>query len=236
MLPLLRRRRREHDAEQMAAAYLNGELRRVRRSDFELHLTECDECWREVVLARRGRVIAESGRELAPARLRETVRARIETLGMPRRGRFRWVTAVALLMVATVVVVAQQSNQSSEHDIVMAAAVTEFREGRGAADRVGRELPQRVGQLRLVSYYSTDLGDVPVVIHGYEDPFGRRARVYQGNKLPMNAEHGESESGWLVSRRTEAGFLLCLAPPVASIIIGDDVNQLHLLAAALENG
>jgi hypothetical protein len=55
-----------HDPERMAAAYLAGELGRRQRERFEAHVLECDDCWREVGLGRRGRALAESMREVAP--------------------------------------------------------------------------------------------------------------------------------------------------------------------------
>ena len=70
--------RREHDPEMNASMYVAGESpRRVARW-FERHLLECEDCWREVWLARRGRVIAEHARELAPASLRDAVRGAVQ--------------------------------------------------------------------------------------------------------------------------------------------------------------
>ena len=85
-----------HDPEMNASLYVTGELpRRVVRW-FEHHLLECEDCWREVWLARRGRVIAEDARELAPASLREAVRGAVQLSpahtdwdGTRRRGWFR---------------------------------------------------------------------------------------------------------------------------------------------------
>jgi hypothetical protein len=34
-------------------------------------MVDCEDCWREVDLGRKGRSVAESGRELAPQALRE---------------------------------------------------------------------------------------------------------------------------------------------------------------------
>lgn len=64
-----------HDPEINATLYVSGELTRRMRRWFEAHLLECDDCWREVWLARLGRRVAEHAREAAPARLRENVRA-----------------------------------------------------------------------------------------------------------------------------------------------------------------
>lgn len=89
--------RRDHDPEVNASLYVTSELpRRVARW-FEQHLLECDDCWREVWLARRGRLLAEHARELAPAVLRDAVRGSVqisaagdEGSGRSRRGLGRW--------------------------------------------------------------------------------------------------------------------------------------------------
>lgn len=70
--------RREHDPEASASLYLAGELSRRVVRWFEHHLLECDDCWREVWLARRGRFVAEHARELAPASLRDAVRGSVQ--------------------------------------------------------------------------------------------------------------------------------------------------------------
>jgi anti-sigma factor RsiW len=83
------RRPRGHEPELNAALYLAGEFGRSARRWFERHLLDCEDCWREVVLGRMGRRIAEELREIAPARLRDDVRAAIASAPMPRRRRFR---------------------------------------------------------------------------------------------------------------------------------------------------
>ncbi len=65
-----------HRPEQLAAAYLATMRPRARRR-FEAHLLACEPCWQEVCLARRGRQLAETARGLAPAELREDIRAAV---------------------------------------------------------------------------------------------------------------------------------------------------------------
>jgi hypothetical protein len=64
-----------HDPEINATLYVSRELTRRMRRWFEAHLLECDDCWREVWLARLGRRVAEHAREVAPASVRDAVRA-----------------------------------------------------------------------------------------------------------------------------------------------------------------
>ena len=69
--------RREHQPDVDAAAYVSGVMRPRARRRFERHILTCETCWHEVRLDRRGRHLAELGRESAPADLREGVRAAV---------------------------------------------------------------------------------------------------------------------------------------------------------------
>jgi anti-sigma factor RsiW len=71
-------RRRTHDPERNAAEYVSGELSRRATRWFEAHLLHCEDCWREVLLGRLGRRVAEEAREQAPAGLRDRVRAAVQ--------------------------------------------------------------------------------------------------------------------------------------------------------------
>jgi anti-sigma factor RsiW len=68
---------RHHDPERNAAEYVSGELTARARRWFERHILECDDCWREVLLGRFGRRMAEDAREPVPPGLRDRVRAAI---------------------------------------------------------------------------------------------------------------------------------------------------------------
>lgn len=70
-------RNRRHDPERNAAEYVSGELTARARSWFERHILECDDCWREVLLGRFGRRVAEDAREPVPRGLRDRVRAAV---------------------------------------------------------------------------------------------------------------------------------------------------------------
>ena len=71
-------RRRPHDPERNAAEYVSGELSMRARRWFEAHLLHCEDCWREVLLGRLGRRVAEEAREQTPAGLRDRVRAAVQ--------------------------------------------------------------------------------------------------------------------------------------------------------------
>lgn len=70
-------RMRHHDPERNAAEFVSGELPRRARRWFERHLLDCDDCWREVLLGRFGRRVAEDARESVPVGLRDHVRAAV---------------------------------------------------------------------------------------------------------------------------------------------------------------
>jgi anti-sigma factor RsiW len=70
-------RQRRHDPERDSAEYVSGELSARARRWFERHLLDCDDCWREVLLGRFGRRIAEDAREPTPVGLRDRVRAAV---------------------------------------------------------------------------------------------------------------------------------------------------------------
>src|SRR6266568_5427001 len=63
-------------AAKLAAAYLDGLRARAHRR-YEEHLLDCEACWREVSLARRGRELAESIADTAPAGTREKIRVAV---------------------------------------------------------------------------------------------------------------------------------------------------------------
>jgi len=69
--------KRHHDPEQNAAEYVSGELSARARRWFERHLLDCEDCWREVLLGRFGRRVAEDAREPVPLGLRDRVRAKV---------------------------------------------------------------------------------------------------------------------------------------------------------------
>lgn len=77
----LRGRLRRHDPERNAAEYVTGELRWRTVRWFEAHLLDCEDCWREVLLGRIGRAVAEDAREPVPVGLRDRVRGNVQLRG-----------------------------------------------------------------------------------------------------------------------------------------------------------
>lgn len=77
-----------HDDRRLVP-YLAGDLKGTEAEAFEGHLVDCDDCWRAVSADRRGRVLAERMRELAPGSLRDLVRMHVEAGDTPTRPRCR---------------------------------------------------------------------------------------------------------------------------------------------------
>lgn len=83
----VRMRLRPHDPERNAAEYVSGEFGRGATRWFEAHLLDCEDCWREVLLGRIGRTVAEDAREAVPAGLRDRVRATVQIAAGAMRRR-----------------------------------------------------------------------------------------------------------------------------------------------------
>ena len=129
-----------HTPEHDAALFLVGAMRPRVRATFERHLLECEECWSEVTLAQRGRIIAESGRETAPPALRDRIRATIAAADQekapaarPRRGLQHIVAkgwmpiGAAALVLATVAIVGVVTTQpSGSQPAIIRAALAYF--------------------------------------------------------------------------------------------------------------
>src|SRR5260370_6806580 len=129
-----------HNPEQLAGAYLTTMRPRARRR-FEAHLLACEPCWQEVSLARRGRPLAETARDVAPGQLREDIRATVaapatQPAASPRPLRRNVAAAaIAVAVLAGTAVLARPWPHSPPADsaappTVIAAAVTSYRANR----------------------------------------------------------------------------------------------------------
>ena len=163
-----------HEPERTAAAYLAGSLSRRRKRLFEEHILECEDCWREVESARRGRAVAEAARELAPQSLREHVRASVASVENESTSRL-WPRLTVLASVAFVALVAfalgqLRTSQPDAIDAILASFAGD--------ERIGvpedATLPRRLGDLDLSSVTIGEIKGMEVVVHSYEDPAGHR--------------------------------------------------------------
>jgi anti-sigma factor RsiW len=165
-----------HDPEQLAARFLDGQMRRPERWRYERHLVECAECWTHVQRARAGRSAAESLREVAPARAREGVRA-VPELDAPdppvrRRPRQRpLVVAVAAILAAVTIGVVTHDDRSRE--AVATEALTRvadaYRDSTAWAASAVAPPVERLGGLRWVGTRVTAIDDDRVLAFRYTD-------------------------------------------------------------------
>jgi hypothetical protein len=223
-----------HESERTAAAYLAGNLSRRRKRLFEEHMLECEDCWREVEVARRGRAVAEAGRELAPQSLRERVRSSVaflESESIPRSRR-RLAVIVSVALVAVVVFALGQLRDSQPDTLDAILASFEEHEMIGVPEEA--TLPGRLGDLDLSSVTLAEIGGMEVVVHSYEDPAGHRVDVYQSSEpfpVAAGAEHSSDGRTWRAN--SDGLVLFCADEPTPSLVVGDDGRELALAVERL---
>ncbi len=220
-----------HDPERAAAWYLGGRLSKRKRGSFEQHVLECEDCWREVQAGRLGRSVAESGRELAPQRLRELVRTSVATIPAPRYPWRWWFPSVAVLLIAAVSVVLITAER---HPREIDMALADFRGESALGHEVSARLPAKVGELELVEARAGTLGNLDVTAHTYEDQSGHVLVVYLSDDtwpVADGAEHSADAATWTAA--VEGAVLYCADHPRPSMVVGEDRSQVLSLADAL---
>jgi Putative zinc-finger len=229
-----------HEPEVAATVYLAGSLDAAERGRFEEHLLACEECWREVQLAHRGRALAESLREVAPQRLRERVRAAVTAASRSDRRRLRGPLAAAAVAATVLAVVAGgvlASRRPADQPAGIAAAVAGYRAG-GLDGAVATGVPppaMRLGDLGWRGAQRGRVGDLEVVAHHYRDTAGRRVTLLVANhSFPeaAGARHPPGAATWVAE--ADGVVLLCAERPSPSLLLGDDRAQ--VLAAATQLG
>ena len=224
-----------HDPEESAAAYLGGELRRRQREQFETHLLECDGCWSQVVLGRRGRALAESLREVAPQRLRERVRATVEVTPSAHRRASRRGALAATMAVLAVVVAGGLLIQGPTQPPAIAAAAASYRADASVfADAAEAPPTQRLGDLQWRGSGRGEMAGIPVVAHSYEDTEGHRVVLLRTERLFPEAAGARPMPGgatWIAE--VDGVVLFCAERPAPSLVVGQDRAEVLLAARRL---
>lgn len=225
----------KHETEKAAAAYLSGTMRSRRRSRFEQHIVDCEDCWQEVQLGRTGRSFAESGRELAPQNTRENIRAVIAAHpGSRRSWRVGWGITMVVVAATVIASAGYLGLRVSAQPAVIEAVLTDYREpGRSGRD-IEAKLPRRLGDLRYLTSYVSTVDDLNVIAHAYRDPAGHKVIVYQADStFPVadGAEHSSDGRTW--SAATDGIVLFCADDPIPSLVVGDDEREVTLAAREL---
>jgi hypothetical protein len=237
-----------HDPTALAATYLGGELGRRRRERYERHLLDCEDCWREVQAARRGRALAESVRELAPQRLRERVRATVEATPATGRPWPRWpgltatpagrgrVLAAAVAVVALLALAAGGllDRARPAQPATIAAAVARYQAGDRWAPTAARPPARRLGDLELRHSGQGTLGGLPVTAFVYQDQAGHRVTLLRASRsfpTAAGARHQPTAAVWLAE--VDQVVLLCADRPWPSLVVGQDRAEVLLAADRL---
>jgi hypothetical protein len=224
---------KKHDPEASAAAYLAGVTSRRARRRFEAHVLECEECWSEVRFGRAGRTLAESARELAPQPLRERVRGAVSLLPAPRlpwRRKLRLASFVVLgAFVATGLAV--QFGRPDQPELIQ-TLVGHFEEHEPPGQAAPPELPEQLGDLRLVGAETLDVRGIRIGAHRYRDPAGHEVVIYRAPRtFPMAA--GARRHGTVWEATADGTVLFCADRPAPSLIAGDDRAEVRLAANLL---
>lgn len=224
-------RDRRHDPERAAAWYLGGRLSKRKRSSFEEHILECEDCWREVQAGREGRSVAESAREVTPQRIRESVRSTILTVPAPGYQWRWWFPSLALLLVAVAaVVLVTADGQPREIDVALA----DYKGEDSLGPEVAGRLPSKVGELELVAARAGSVGDLDVTAHTYEDSSGHILVVYVADQtwpIAHGATHAADADTWTAD--IEGAVLYCADNPTPSLVVGEQRSEVLSLAATL---
>jgi anti-sigma factor RsiW len=234
-----------HDPELLAASYLTTMRSRARRR-FEAHLLACDPCWQEVALARRGRLLAETARDLAPTGLREDIRGVVtaaaaltaDPVRSPRRLVAAAFVAVALLAGAATVIRAWPDGQPGpEPRAVIAAAVASYLGDRlpGTAVPPGPAPDLTSLNLHLVGARRGELGGVPVTMFAYRTAAGARLTILRSTgpfpEATAAREVGGTDDAW--TARTSGVTIICAQGTHAMLLLGSDPALVRRAGALL---
>ena len=215
-----------HDNRQLIA-FLSGDLGDDDKQRFEAHLLDCDECWAGVSQDRAGRALAESLRELAPAALRDRVRAAVELTPAPLPRSRRWSAVVAAAIAAVAIgitLILTSLLPARHHDPAAVAAVVRLARADRLEPHASTSTLLTVGDQRIrVDRYRSRGRDIVVAESATPFPMPSAAR-------PV-ASAGDAP--WVATRG--ALRLLCFSHP-RHLLLVSRLPAAELLDAALELG
>ncbi len=226
----------KHEPERNAANYLSGSMSRRRRKHFEEHILDCEDCWSEVDLGRRGRSLAETARDLAPQKLRERVRMSVEAMPAPRRRWRRFAFGALVVVVAMVTLVGglDWALGPQEQPQEIAFLVADFESGSALKSMAAPTLPSQLADLRLRHSRAGRVDGMDVTAHSYVDSAGHEVVIYQADRtfpVAEGAEHTPGGETW--TAEVEGAVLFCADDPVPSLVVGDDRKEVALAATEL---
>jgi len=235
--------RREHpfDPDVDAAAYVSGAMSSDRRSRFEEHLVDCERCWAEVRADREGRRLADMAREVAPAGLRDAVRASVT--GSAPRPRTRRVLprlvalAAAFVLAATLGFYVGGSRPSGE-PLVLQAAMDVYRAD--GVTGVGLDHAPDLGAvgLHLTGSERMSLDGMPVEAFAYRSASGASLSLFMAD-APFPRAHGASpgpsELGVWQAEHDGIG-MMSGSQPASYLVVTSDHLLMETFAGGLSSG
>jgi hypothetical protein len=237
-----------HDHEKLAAAYLAA-MRPAARRRFETHLLACEMCWQEVSLARRGRELAESARQVAPPGLRDDIRAAVadtaarHPAARPRRRLAGVAAAAVLLALAGAAAVARPwhappAGRSTAASAAVAAAIASYRSDRlpGTSFPAGQAPDLTRLGLHLAAAAAGRLNGVMVTMLVYRTSSGARLTLYRSDQPFAEAAEarelgGAETAAWTV--QSSGVTVLCARGSHSLLLLGSDPALVRRAAAAL---
>jgi anti-sigma factor RsiW len=228
--------RRTHNPERDAALYVSGEMGSAERRRFEAHLLACDDCWREVSLGRDGRGMVEASREIAPAGLRDDIRAAISVAPVPPRlpRRLALVAAVASVLAFSIFGAAQVRSHHQPPPIAAAlnAARTQTLAARGPSELPAPNLSSQ--GLQLVMGERVDLAGLTSDAFMYRNTASETVLLFtSAASFPVArsaTQLATGVNGW--TAQSDGMTLVCGDRPMNYLVISQDPS----LVALVERG
>jgi hypothetical protein len=91
-----------------------------------------------------------------------------------------------------------------------------------------------LGSLELVRTFTTEVGEITSVAHTYADPSGDEVVVLVADEhwpAAAGARHDNAGDTWVAER--DGLVMICLDEPAPSLVVGDDLHDVELVAYAL---
>lgn len=209
-------------------------MSRRKRKRFEEHLLGCEDCWREVAAARAGRSIVESGRELSPQHLRESIRSTVAAIPHKRKA-FPYRRLGLSVAAAVVVALFGFATLTPDQPREIGLAVAHFEGTADLGPDISSDMPVEVEGMSLVRSEAGMMGTLEVTAHTYTDEDGHTMVVYSSNEEWPRA-HGAEELSGTPSWKAELDgtVVFCSNKPVPSLVLGDAEVDVMKLAEALD--
>jgi hypothetical protein len=227
-----------HEPERLAARFLDGRMRRPERWRFERHLVECTSCWAQVQQARAGRSAAESLRAVAPARVRERVRAvpdldAGEVRPVPRRRPTTFVLTAAVVLAALVLGVLVTRDDGDQAEDAVAEVVAAYRDTTAWTVSTAAPPVRALAGLHWTESRVTAIGDDRVLGYRYVSGGGASVLVVQrdGSFAIPPAAQPVRGGEWVTE--IDGVTVFCTHLPGSVLVVGAESDVVEMAAHTL---